>query len=207
MTPECYLCLKVTLLVQLLQAVGALFVCYVPPRTTRWQNWYWWKFGHYVSWLNMKILFIVLPLVYIGLFTWKTVDGTIFSDKNKIFASWFGAYAILSLFTIIAYFFIIKDLEATIGESLGEMDEQKAKEEEDKEEIEQKLKRQNTYGYRGQSGSEYFREPGAGPLRISSHKTERNKAIKIRNDLYSMLFVTSMRPEYIWHWKHRSDVL
>ena len=44
----------------------------------------------------------------------------------------------------------------------------------------------------------YKRECGAGPYRIG-------KNIKLRDDLYSMLFATSIRAEYVFHyWKKKT---
>ena len=54
------------------------------------------------------------------------------------------------------------------------------------------------YDYRGANGAKYFRSAGAGPYRI-------NKSIKVRLDMYSMLFVASMHPEYIYHFKTRAE--
>ena len=93
------------------------------------------------SWFNMKNLFILVPITYIGLFTWKTIDGTIFSETNKKFASWFGAYAILNLCTIVAYIFVIRPLELIVGEQFAELDDVEDKPEDDEKLIEQKLKR------------------------------------------------------------------
>ena len=160
--------------------------------------------------MGNKIAFLCAPVVNIGLVVWKMIDGTVKypfqsdHDPKDVFASWFVTLALVNVMTLLLYWQLIRSLELMVCDQLADLDE----EQEIKEPTE-KEKQMVEYDFRGyrneidiygrQIRSNFYRVPGTGPYRLG-------KNISVRCDLYSMLFVTCMRPEYVWHFKNEAEI-
>ena len=156
-----------------------------------------------------------MPVATIGVTAWRVYDGTVDitlvkEDTAGTFAVWPILCSIISLLVLVFYVgFLLPEIEGSICEQFVEEDEEEGGEEneagkegEEGEEGEEGDKEPNPsryyYDYRGENGEKYFREAGSGPYRIG-------KPITTRLDIYSMLFVSSVRPEYIHHFKTKEE--
>ena len=95
---------------------------FVATRSNRKDCYCWWKYGHKVMWTVTKTLFFVIPLISLLLFTWKCIDGTVFSKTNSTFISWIAACALINAFTVGSYAMHIRHIEANITKEIKEMD-------------------------------------------------------------------------------------
>ena len=162
--------------------------------------------GRKLAYILVKLCFVVLPILTIVVVVWQTIVGTIalpFRETQQtedVFAVWPIFCALINVFVLIYYFtFILEEIVQAIAEEPQDNDEDQKKEEtagedQEKEETAGEDPTRFHYDFRGKNGEKYYRDPGTGPYRIG-------RTIKVRPDLYSMLFVSSMRPEYIFHIK------
>ena len=196
------------MILQIIQTTIMLLTVFTPMQLNKETNPCWFRNGRKVFRLLTKINFVLIPILTIGLTVWKALNGTIHvhletrEDIDDVFTVWPIACSLTNLFVMIYYLWIIRPYfePAICGSFENLTDDIEEEEEEIKAEEDEGPKDLSRfhYDYRGVHGEKYFRRAGDGPYRI-------NKTIKVRLDMYSMLFVTSMRAEYIYHFKTKEE--
>ena len=109
-----------------------------------------------------------MPILNLALFTWKCIDGTVFSKENDTYISWIATCSLISAFTIGSYLMHIRYEEEKIVKKVMKMDDQSTPKFMKRTTmiLSSYDNRRKGYGYRGKHGQRYDRSPGSGPYRI-----------------------------------------
>ena len=158
----------------------------------------WAYFGPKLAKGAMWIGLIVVPLANISYFAYHAFLGDLMSEDNLI-RPWCMTYAVMGVCELGAYFLIgrliLMILESTFDAAVESERIKLEKLEDDMLEEDEGVGEAKWYGHDIES-----RDIGNGPYRIG----EPLKG-KVNNDLYSMIFVSCFRSEYVLELKRKED--